>query len=130
MLERITATKAQRAALLDEFERSGLKGEPFAHVASVNYKTFASWIQKRRARSDYAPGVGTEFSERRAIKPVQSLRLLEAVMARPTGTSAPEAPPNHQVLEVLLPGGAKLLIADAPQLALAAQLIATLAKPC
>ena len=103
-------------------------------MAGVNYQTFASCIQKpRRARGDYAPGVGNEFLERRAIKPVQSLRLLEAVVARPTGNSAPEASPNHQVLEVLLPGGAKLLIANAPQVALAAlaaQLITALANPC
>jgi hypothetical protein len=68
--------------------------------------------------------------ERRAIKPVQSLRLLEAVVAQPASTSPPEAPPSHQVLEVLLPGGAKLLIASVPQVALAAQLLVALRKPC
>lgn len=126
-----TATKAQREALLDEFERSGLNGKPFARVAGVNYQTFASWIPKRRrARGDYAPGVGNEFLERRAIKPVQSLRLLEALVARPTGTSAPEASPNHQVLKLLLPAGAKLLIAKAPQVVLVAPVITALAKPC
>jgi hypothetical protein len=131
VLGRVTATKAQREALLDGFERSGLKGKPFARVAGVNYQTFASWIQKRRrARGDDAPGVGNELLERRAIKPVQSLYLLEAVVAQPASTLAPEAPPNNQVLEVLLPGGAKLLIANAPQVALAAQLIAALAKLC
>ena len=54
-LGRVTLTGEQREALLDEFERSGLKGKPFARLAGVNYPTFASWIQKRRhARGDYA----------------------------------------------------------------------------
>lgn len=47
-LGRVTVTREQRVALLDEFERSGLKGRPFARMAGVNYPTFANWIQKRR----------------------------------------------------------------------------------
>ena len=39
VLGRVTAIKAQRKALLDEFERSGLKGKPSARVAGVNYQT-------------------------------------------------------------------------------------------
>jgi transposase len=54
VLGRVTFTKEQREALLDEFERSGLKGKPFAKLVGVNYQSFASWIQKRRrARGDY-----------------------------------------------------------------------------
>ena len=49
-LGRVTLTGEQREHLLDEFERSGLKGVPFARLAGVNYPTFASWIQKRRIR--------------------------------------------------------------------------------
>ena len=83
------------------------------------------------ARGDYAAaGVGNKLLDQREIRPQQSLRLLEAVVARPTDTLAPEALASHQVLEVLLPSGTKLLIANAPQVALAAQLIAALAKPC
>lgn len=42
MLGSVTATKEQREALLDDYERSGLKGKPFARVAGLNYQTFAS----------------------------------------------------------------------------------------
>ena len=48
MLGRVQTSTAQREAVLDEFERSGLCGTKFAQVAGVNYHTFASWVQKRR----------------------------------------------------------------------------------
>ena len=55
VLGRVTLPAAQREALLDEFERSGMMGRPFAKLLGINYPTFASWIQKRRrARGDYA----------------------------------------------------------------------------
>ncbi len=38
---RVTITREQREALLDEFERSGLKGMPFARMVGVAYPTFA-----------------------------------------------------------------------------------------
>lgn len=47
-LGRVIVTRAQREALLEEFERSELKGLPFARMAGGNYQTFASWVQKRR----------------------------------------------------------------------------------
>ena len=47
-LGRVTVGEAQREALLDEFERSGMKGVPFARLVGVNYQTFATWVQKRR----------------------------------------------------------------------------------
>ena len=43
-----------REAILDEFERSGLKGAAFARMTGLQYQTFASWIQRRRhKRGDY-----------------------------------------------------------------------------
>lgn len=47
-LGRVTLTGEQREHLLDEFERSGLKGAQFALAAGVKYQTFAHWVQKRR----------------------------------------------------------------------------------
>lgn len=131
VLGRVTATKAQREALLDEFERSSLKGKSFARMAGVNYQTFASWIQKRRrARGDYASGVGGKLLVQREIKPGQPLRLLEAVVAKSASAQALEATANNPTLDVLLPCGAKLSITDAAQVVLAVQLIQALAKPC
>ena len=54
VLVRVTLTRDKREALLDEFERSGMKGRPFARMAGVNYQTFASWIQKRPRRGRMA----------------------------------------------------------------------------
>jgi transposase len=49
-LGRIGYTRGQRDALLDEFERSGLKGAAFARMVGISYPTLANWIQKRRIR--------------------------------------------------------------------------------
>lgn len=129
-LGRVGTKREQREAMLDEFERSGLKGAQFARVAGIKYPTFANWVQQRRhARGDYGRKV-TECSER---KP-DGLRLVEAVLAAPVTAmeTAPCAsvPTVTKALEVLLPCGAKLLIATAHQAAIAAQLIQALRTPC
>ena len=125
-LGRVTLTGEQREHLLDEFERSGLKGVPFARLAGVNYPTFASWIQKRRrARGDYA-----RVSRRQASaggEPPRALSWVEAVLASPqsaapgTGTGTGAA-----ALQLNLPGGAHLTITTPQQAALAAQLLKAL----
>lgn len=116
---RVTITREQREALLNEFERSGLKGMPFARMVGVAYPTFANWIQKRRhARGDYDSKPTSSPSS--ALKP---LRLVEAVLSSPV--AQPEAS-----LELLLPGGAKLRLSSPAQAALAAQLLKALHAPC
>jgi hypothetical protein len=56
VLGRVTVTPARREELLDEFERSGLKRQPFSKLVGLNYQTFASWVQKRRRqRGGYPP---------------------------------------------------------------------------
>ena len=139
VLGRVTTPKAQREVLLDEFERSGMKGKPFAKLVGVNYQTFAVWIQKRRrARGDYqAIAFAAKANAARQL-PVSAspLRLLEAVLtpsvnAVATDTqAATDTASAAPALEVMLGGGAKLLIADARQVALAAQLINSLRVPC
>ena len=137
-LGRVTLTGEQREHLLDEFERSGLKGVPFARLAGVNYPTFASWIQKRRrARGDYA-----RVSRRQASaggEPPRSLSWVEAVLASPqsaapgtgTGTGTGNGNGNGTgngaaALQLNLPGGAHLTITTPQQAALAAQLLKAL----
>ena len=131
-LGRVTLTGEQREHLLDEFERSGLKGVPFARLAGVNYPTFASWIQKRRrARGDYA-----RVSRRQASaggEPPRSLSWVEAVLASPqsaapgTGTGTGTGNGNGAAaLQLNLPGGAHLTITTPQQAALAAQLLKAL----
>jgi hypothetical protein len=153
VLGRVTLPAAQREALLDEFDRSGMKGQPFAKLLGVNYPTFASWIQKRRrARGDYATPAQSA-QPLTAIRPAQkipanaTLRLVEVVTTPelPTVTAPPltaaAAPPLTAAalplksqavpaLEVRLPGGASLLVSDAAQAGLAAQILRFLHTSC
>ena len=126
---RVFLPPAKREELLDEFERSGLKGAQFARAAGICYQTFASWVQRRRhARGDYQPKprTGTE-------QPTSPLRLVEAIFSTAPASQAasPETVnPASSVLEVLLAGGARVLVANATQAELAAQLLKALQTPC
>jgi hypothetical protein len=126
-LGRVALPRQKREALLDEFERGSLSGTQFARVAGINYQTFAGWMQqRRRARGDYAP------RQHRADAPA-AVRLVEAVFT--TGAAAQPALPEPATastltLEVLLPGGARLLVGNAHQAALAAQLLKALVASC
>ena len=94
----------QRATLLAAYDTSGLSGPKFAQLHGVNYQTFAGWVQRRkRAQAPVAPGTGL-------------FTLLEATARDITGTSSAR-------LEVQLPGGARLLIDNRSNLAMAAALI-------
>ena len=131
VLGRVTIPKAQREALLDEFERSGLKGKPFARLVGVNYQSFASWIQKRRrARGDYAALAVARCEASVKTRLPKPLRLMEAVPAAAMMQAAPVATVSADALEVMLPGGAKLMLSTSSQVELAAQLIQTLRTPC
>ena len=124
-LGRVSTSKEQREALLDEFERSGLKGAQFARTAGVSYPTFASWVQKRRhARGDYRRRRGTG-------EPAQggALRFVEAVVAGGSQASS-GAVAAEPALEVHLPGGVRMLVASPRQALLAAQLIKAVHAPC
>ena len=113
VLGRVRTPWERREQLLDEFERSGMSGQKFAELTGIKYPTFAIWAQKRRRqRGAYAT----------AAVPVQvpdQVRWLEAVV---TGTQ--NLGGKNQLPVVLqLPGGARLEISDAKQIALAATLL-------
>lgn len=131
VLGRVTTSRAQREGLLDEFERSGMKGLPFARMAGVKYPTFASWVQQRRRErgGDAAP---LRHARPVHVSPVprRSLGWVEAVVAAPSDALPALSGSAQAVLEVLLPGGTKLLIADATQAALAAHLLNNLRASC
>lgn len=96
VLGRVTVTREQREALLDEFERGGLKGKPFARLVGVSYPTFASWIQQRRhARGDYArlAALSPKPPAAKLLPAPRAVRLMEAlVSAAPTPEPAAVAP--------------------------------------
>ena len=107
-LGRVRTPAAKREEILDEFERSGVSGAEFAELAGIKYPTLASWVQRRRRR-------GLE-----ARKPKTRMCFLEAVVEKKASSPS--------VLEVELPGGARLRITDAGQVPLAVQLIRSLAS--
>ena len=78
---RVSYRAEPREAILDEFERRGLKGVAFARMTGLQYQTFASWIQRRRhERGDYEMAATTLKESRR---PVPVVRLMAAVLAQP-----------------------------------------------
>jgi len=102
---RVRTSREQRRLILAEFERSGVSAVEFARRSGLKYSTLAGW--RHRHRRSHRPG---------RLRPV---RLLEAVL--------PTAPLT--ALPVILPGGARLEIACAAQLPLAAALLRELEKP-
>ena len=131
-LGRIGYRPEQRGAILDEFERSGLKGAVFARTVGINYQTFANWIQKRRhARGDY--GVASRVGRAEAGP---DLRWLEAALPQAeVAAPAPVLAESSAPLAVELRCGTRLLVGDARQAVLAAQLLQALqssapAAPC
>ena len=118
---RVSYSGEQREAILDEFERSGLKGAAFARMTGLQYQTFASWIQRRRhERGDYQMAATTLKESRR---PVPVVRLMEAVLAGPGHPEAEGGP----ALRVELRSGTRLLVADERQAVLAARVLQALA---
>ena len=104
---RVRTSKEQRRVILREFERSGLSATQFAQRSGLKYSTFAGWLSHYRSRK--RPGLKS------------AVRLLEAVVGPASLSSA---------LEVQLPGGARLEIREASQVALVAALVRALEKPC
>ena len=121
VLGRVQTSAAQRKAMLDEFERSGLCGTKFAAVAGVNYQTFASWMQKRRRATGAYSNSGKKPAAKKTVRSVPALPALgwmEAVVEE-----AAESVAKKAVLRLELPGGACVLIADEAQAELAAALL-------
>ena len=99
-------SQEQRRVILAEFERSGVSAVQFARRTGLKYSTFAAWLQRYRR---------TKRPKRRS-----PLRLLEAVVG----------PAPLIVVQVQLPGGARLDIREAGQIPLAAALVRALEQPC
>jgi transposase len=113
VLGRVRMSVQRREAILDEFEKSGVAGAPFAKMIGVNYQTFASWIQKRRkARGQYRclP----------AVKKAPALKFAEVVVAAESS--------GKTTLTVELPGGARVKVESPEQMELMCRLLTRLDK--
>lgn len=108
---RVRRSPEQRAALLKEFDASGMSGAAFARHYGINYQTFASWVQTRRRAGAVA-----------VTAPVHSLGLTEVVVATPppVGVVAEEG------LRIDLPGGVSMLVRRPEDAVLAAAVVAAL----
>lgn len=110
---RVRTSRERRAALLAEFDRSGVSAARFARMAGINYQTFAGWLHGRRH------AVGAKEPPVRRKKSVQWIELGGAAVL---------------ALRVQLPGGASLEITAPGQLPAAAALLRELARegggPC
>lgn len=114
-LGRVSTPRAQRDAMLDEFERSGLSAARFARAAGINYQTFATWVQRRKhALGDY---------ENRPHREPAAIRLVEVVAQVAPATADASPGMDASALEILLPSGVRMLVHDARQVELAAQLL-------
>ena len=109
-------TREQRGRILDEYERSGLRGPKFAALCGVKYQTFATWLQRReRARNTYP--------KRRPRRKIARVQWLEASVQ-------PALPSTSTGLLLQLPGGVRAQIDHPHHIALAAALVRALQKPC
>ena len=136
---RVSYSLEQREALLDEFERSGLKGAAFVRTVGISYPTFASWIQQRRhARGDYrlqptmiaarTPRAPRWIEASMAGSPLPRTHA-SASLGNLSGSGVAEPGPP---LRVELSCGIRLLVGDARQAELAVRIIQALASsaPC
>jgi hypothetical protein len=118
---RVRVPHARLEALLDEFECSGASGAQFAAYVGVKYSTFAAWAHQRRRQKALAEvGAPSDEPTKKAAEP---MRWWETMLeAQEKGSS------EAGVLQVRLPGGAQLEIANASQAGLAAVLLEQLGR--
>jgi len=118
----VRVPKERREMLLDEFDRCGVSAVQFAAHIGVKYHTFAHWRQmrERARRSGNCEPVGSLVPA-----PGQGgARWVEAIVEGRSGIGGSSA--ASPALSVALPGGARLEISSASQVALAAELLRAL----
>ena len=114
---RLRYTPEQKKTMVDAYLASGLSAPRFATLHGVNYQTLVSWIKKGKFEGSPTP----QRSLHSAF-----LSLVPAEIDHSNAIGADRG------MEVLLPGGTKLLISSPSQVDLAAALIRELSnsRPC
>jgi hypothetical protein len=131
MAGRVRTPLAQRNALLNAFERSGLSGMKFAALHGVKYPSFANWVQQRRRQRLPAHAGSVSDEGASSDHPASSggpLHWWEAVVGMGGGTVS-TATPGMPVGGLLLhlPGGVRMEITAGDQVGWAAQLLQSMA---
>jgi len=126
---RVRTPLAQREALLDAFERSGLSGIKFAALHGVKYPSFANWVQQRkRHRSMSTAPTGPECGADKTTGPSgSSLIWWEGVVDNGAPRFGATGAVGPCGLQLHLPGGVRMEITTADHVGLAAQLLKLLA---
>ena len=114
---RLRYTPEQKKIMVDAYRASGLSAPRFAAHHGVNYQTLVTWIRKNKQSST---------STTPNSSPSGFLSLVPALIE----VSGNE--PADAAMEISLPGGARLSLTSANQVALAVALIRQLeqARPC
>lgn len=118
---RVRSTPAQRQAVLEEFERSGLSGPQFSRVAGIPYQTFAAWRRRRHKSSAQSSSVAMTTAG--TSSGARQVRLVEAVMAAPSTSGAA----THVAFRIELPGGSSVVVSHPAQVTVVAELIKAIA---
>ena len=128
-LGRVRVSPQRRDALLDAFESCGVSAMEFAAHVGIKYQTFATWRQKRN-RERQAGGAPLVSLSASPALPRTGVQWLEAVLENPVAEARGESmvPGVDMVspvplLNVVLPGGARLEIGNGAQAKLAAMLL-------
>jgi hypothetical protein len=117
VLGRVKTSRERRAAMLEEFDQSGMSGQKFAAWAGIKYTTFANWLQQRRKQRQ----TGMEASS--------GVHWVEAVVTKSGGgKEAAKARPGGLIVHA--PGGLRIEIAEAKQVSLAVQLLREWKRAC
>ena len=114
---RLRYTPEQKKTMVDAYRASGLSAPRFAAHHGVNYQTLVTWIRKDKQSST---------STTPNSSPSGFLSLVPALI-EVSGNA-----PTDAAMEISLPGGARLSLTSANQVALAVALIRQLeqARPC
>lgn len=99
---RIRFPARMREQLLDEYERTGMSGAEFAAYYDIKYPTFATWRQRRKRERE------------KTTEAEASCTLIEVAVADASET---------QGVEIKLPGGASIRIANPAEAQLAAEIL-------
>ena len=108
---RLRYTPEQKKTMIEAFQSSGLSAPRFAALHGVNYQTLVSWVKKSKmVVTTGLPGL-----------PCPAFLSLVPAELQTAGAG--------RAMEVLLPGGAKLVFTAPDQVQLAVALIRALENP-
>ncbi len=110
-LGRVQSTAESRAAAVAEYQRSGLSATAFAKMAGIAPNTFWNWL--------HAQGL-TQKRPRALVGASKPVRLVQVT---------PQPVSSTMALQVRLPGGVVIEVADSAQAVLTARLIEALNLP-